>query len=252
MMRFSGADFHGFTYFIISFGVFMAFVFSTPSFAGEWDACARLFSQERSMNELPMYGFKEKTAAQNTADDQFINKAREIGTLEKAARLAARRGWESLRKKDMKTAVKRFNQAWLLDQNNGETYWGFATIVTDRDGDFRCAEALFEKAGKALPNHTGLQIDLALFQGRIGNHAQSVRLLEKVAERHPKAQGVHRFIAMAYFRLNNVRKSLHHATIARDQGDKYVPDELITALSCAVRMMDKGKSEAEISNVCAP
>ncbi len=246
------AVFRGFICVTVLFIAITAFVFSTPSFAGEWDACKKVFSQKRPINELPMYGFREKTAAQKNADNKFIKKAYEIGTREKAVRDANRSGWKFLNKKDMKAAIKRFNQAWLLDQTNGDAYWGFATIVSDRDRDLACTEVLFEKAADILPNNIGLEIDLALFQGRRGDHAKSVRLLLKVAEKHPNAQGLHRFISMEYFRLNDLRKSLHHATIARNQGDKNVPAKLIKMLTCGVKMMDEGKSEAEISVACAP
>ena len=35
----------------------------------------------------------------------------------------------NLKKNDTKTVMKRFNQAWLLNTNNPQAYWGFGIIL---------------------------------------------------------------------------------------------------------------------------
>jgi hypothetical protein len=86
------------------------------------------------VNELPMFGGYEKTAWQNTADEQFM----EIvlpgfqGDRAAAAESFARTGWNSYYQDDRTSAIKRFNQAWLLDPDNQHALWGFAVISRER------------------------------------------------------------------------------------------------------------------------
>lgn len=83
-------------------------------------------------NTLPMYGGPDqvKTPYQLEADEKFIQSAtREGQTREKASQAVAAGGWQFFNKGDLSTAMKRFNQAWLLDPNNPEAYKGFAAIL---------------------------------------------------------------------------------------------------------------------------
>ncbi|MBU2512161.1 hypothetical protein KJ966_12545 [bacterium] len=75
------------------------------------------------INELPMYGGVEKTPEQKKLDDEFIKTVtQQNGTREKASENVANLGWKYLRKGDQKTAMKRFNQAWLLNSKNPHAF----------------------------------------------------------------------------------------------------------------------------------
>ena len=41
---------------------------------------------------------------------------------------ASNRGWQLLRQGNPPDAMRRFNQAWLLNANNGGALWGMAVI----------------------------------------------------------------------------------------------------------------------------
>jgi hypothetical protein len=90
-------------------------------------------SADYPINELPMYGHIQKTADQKRADTRYIKYMTEGGrSREAAADSAARVGWNMFYRGDCSAAIKRFNQAWLLDPKNQLALWGFAVISIDR------------------------------------------------------------------------------------------------------------------------
>ena len=98
------------------------------------------------INELPMYGGVEKTAAQKEADEKFIKNVENSGTSkEDASKEAIARGWEYYRQGDDRTAMKRLNQAWLLTPEDPLIFWGFADVLGVRNQSEQ-AVLMFEKA----------------------------------------------------------------------------------------------------------
>jgi Tfp pilus assembly protein PilF len=81
-----------------------------------------------------MFGGYEKTAWQNTADEQFMEIVLPGFQDDRAAAAEsfARTGWNSYYQDDRTSAIKRFNQAWLLDPDNQHALWGFAVISRER------------------------------------------------------------------------------------------------------------------------
>lgn len=87
---------------------------------------------KRADNGLPMYGGPDvvKTPFQLESDEKFIQSAIQgAGSREKACRDVLGWGWEFFNKGDVMTAMKRFNQAWLLDPKNPEVYKGFSAVL---------------------------------------------------------------------------------------------------------------------------
>ena len=110
-------------------------------------------------NELPMYGERAKTAAQIRADKAFIKTVTKGGkSREDAAEYFAQTGWNSFYKGDQTTAIKRFNQAWLLDPNNQHALWGFAVIAGGRD-QIEEAVRFFRMAIENGPENSSLRRD---------------------------------------------------------------------------------------------
>ena len=97
---------------------------------------------------LPMYGGKEKTRKQKLADKEFVDEViQSTGSREKATLHILNGGWGFLSKGDYSTAMKRFNQAWLLSPNNAEVYWGFG-VTLERQGNYDKSIKLFYRALK--------------------------------------------------------------------------------------------------------
>jgi len=109
---------------------------------------AAVNAAELPVNEMPMYNYDApKTEDMKVADYIFIAQMVEKeGSRENAALAAIEWGWSYYEKGDLASAMKRFNQAYLLDPSQGEAYTGMAVIVSDRDQNEEEVETLFRLA----------------------------------------------------------------------------------------------------------
>lgn len=99
-----------------------------------------------------MYGGVIKCREQIDIDNDFIAEAdRQFKKRHEASAYYSSRGWDYFYKNDMEAAMKRFNQAWLLDSLNYQAYWGFGNIYGSNKKYlesleyFKKAEALNDK-----------------------------------------------------------------------------------------------------------
>jgi tetratricopeptide (TPR) repeat protein len=89
----------------------------------------------KSIDQLPMYGGIDRQSVPELkkADDALIEGASTtFGGRERAAKQWIEQAFAFYNKDDLDTAMRRFNQAWLLDPKNPEVYWGFGAILHDR------------------------------------------------------------------------------------------------------------------------
>ena len=82
---------------------------------------------------MPMYGQPEiqRSEALKKADADFVAKATAVvnGDRKLASVMWAKQGENFLRSHDRIRAMLRYNQAWLLDENNYLAYWGFGQVM---------------------------------------------------------------------------------------------------------------------------
>ncbi|MBV5328161.1 MAG: hypothetical protein JZU65_11080 [Chlorobium sp.] len=92
-------------------------------------------ADSKPINLLPMYGGTEvvKTDFEKHADEKFIAVMTKNGvSRDSAAVISWMMGMNALQDRDSDTAMKRFNQSWLLDQACYLPYWGFGKIMMTR------------------------------------------------------------------------------------------------------------------------
>jgi tetratricopeptide (TPR) repeat protein len=78
---------------------------------------------------VPRYGNAQKTPAQKAADEELIKSYIDMaGSRRKGAELLIKKGFEFLYAGNLRTAMYRFNQAWLLDSTDANVYSGFASV----------------------------------------------------------------------------------------------------------------------------
>lgn len=111
---------------------------------------------------LPKYGKAEKTEGQKAADNKFIEATlKQFPTNRKASDHLIELGFKYL-VTDVKTAMYRFNQAYLLDPTNSDIYWGFAGVyMTLRD--YKKAEEQYKEGLKIAPKNTHLLTDYGTY-----------------------------------------------------------------------------------------
>lgn len=87
-------------------------------------------ASQRDINLLPMYGNQPKPPKLIETDNKFIDYSiKTSGTRDSAARSMIELGWRYFYSNKYDIAMKRFNQAWLLDSTNSNIYWGFGSIL---------------------------------------------------------------------------------------------------------------------------
>jgi Tfp pilus assembly protein PilF len=116
------------------------------------------------LNEQPMFGNQSKTPEMLAADRKLIEDSAKFGSRAENSDRSVAVGWQYFsQKKDVATAMKRFNQAWLLDPDNGDAFHGFAIMVMERDRDEKAADELFRQ-GIAKPRQSpGIWLDYGRF-----------------------------------------------------------------------------------------
>lgn len=135
-------------------------------------------------NLLPKYGSLPKEDWQKKADDAFISGMDQEyrGDRKKAATDMALRGWQSLQSGDENDAMRRFNQAWLLDRKNGVALWGMAAVEADW-GKFEDSLQLFKEADNHSRNDLNFQVDYARVVGLAGLASKEDGLLKEAYKR---------------------------------------------------------------------
>lgn len=125
----------------------------------EWEKEA-----ETNINLLPKYGYKPKTKKQRKADERFIE---EIMSLEnfkhdrsKASDHFINLGFNYLYKGDLRTAMYRFNQAYLLDSSNTDIYWGYGAVYMALNY-YEKAKEQYKEGLSQNPHNTHLLTDYA-------------------------------------------------------------------------------------------
>lgn len=107
----------------------------------------------KGINLLPMYGEVKKCEAQIKSDEDFLALCdKQFKSRQEGAQKYVEKAWGYFYDNDTETSMKRFNQAWLLDKNNAEVYWGFGNL-TGMKKDFRKSVSLFKKSLKLNPQN---------------------------------------------------------------------------------------------------
>jgi tetratricopeptide (TPR) repeat protein len=94
----------------------------------KWDLWTKKYAGQK--NYFPEYGHLPKSSEEINADKSFVETITKLGysKIEGSNQLASK-AWDFLRQGDFVSAMLRFNQSWLLDSMNVNTFWGFGTIM---------------------------------------------------------------------------------------------------------------------------
>ena len=182
-------------------------------------------------NEQVMYGIVHSTVPKNDAEREFLETIKEAdrkfiedvlseyGTMVAASKNAVQWGWSYFKKKDYATSMRRFNQAWLLDKENGDAYYGFALITAVRDGLNEQSEKLF-KIAISKPNvSVAAHVDYGRFLWVNDRLDESIERLKAAIEIEPKAYNAHGHISYVYYLKKNYSEACKWGKRAEDKGD---------------------------------
>lgn len=123
---------------------------------------ATMSEQTTRVDEVPMYGGIDRTKFPELveADKQFISDVtKEFGSRGKASQLWVKQGFKFYNQNRLGMAMRRFNQAWLLNDENAEVYAGFGSVLHDQ-GKYCDAMQMMQKSlSLNPPTYQGIYTD---------------------------------------------------------------------------------------------
>ena len=187
---------------------------------------------------LPKYGGVVKTKEQKEADEELIKMyVAQAGTPRKASELLVKLGFDYLYKNDLKTAMYRFNQAWLLDPKNENVYWGFGAIYFTFQ-DFVAASKQYEEGLRINPNSSNIITDQATIyltqfntNNNANNLASAIKLFRKSYSIDPKNQNTLIKMSNCYFIKNDCKNAWRYYNECKRLGGKPITEEYTAALT---------------------
>lgn len=116
-------------------------------------------SDHVAIDQVPMYGGMDRSSISQlkAADEKLISDTTtHYGSREKASAAFVNNGFIYYQKNDLANATRRFNQAWLLDPNNPEVYWGFGSILNDQGKNCEAMKMIDKALNLNPPSSQGI------------------------------------------------------------------------------------------------
>jgi Tfp pilus assembly protein PilF len=209
---------------------------------------------------VPMYGGFDSPEFR-TINEKFVaTMVARHGTRPEAAKDALRLANRYVARGDFDMAMKRFNQAWLLDPQNAGSFAGFAMLTTmigkydEADGYYATAERLDPKDATLLADHA------LFFLYRANNLAEpkqffelghlykdkhdpkwtaaaaplldrSIELAEKAAAAMPNDEAAFVVLAVALYAKGDYTRAWQKVKTAETLGGKKLPAKLTKSLT---------------------
>lgn len=171
-----------------------------------------------------MYGEGEKTLCMKQADAEFLEAIRKQGlSREEGSRQVVKLAWSYWAKGDLATAMSRFNQAWLLNPENGNAYHGFALISSARGGSPDAVERLFQMAVSKPEVDPVVFVDYGRFLWTQEELEKSLAQLNKALQLSATARNARSNIAFVYYLKGDFASACEWATKAKKNRDELEP-----------------------------
>ncbi|MES2829992.1 MAG: hypothetical protein V4687_17680 [Bacteroidota bacterium] len=167
--------------------------------------CSNAQDCPEGINLLPMYGNAKKCPAQIQSDNDFIkNVLSQNSDRKDAAKQHVDKGWKYFYEKQPDVAMKRFNQAWLLDSLNADVYWGFANLV-GMQGKYEESLKLFHRSLNLNPANAKVWQNASVSFGQLYVRTKDTKLLDSsvsylktAAKLAPNDAGIYAQLTGAY------------------------------------------------------
>ena len=134
-----------------------------------------------------------KSAADIENDHRLVKRSLELtnGDRNEAVEFAMRLAWERIGRNDPNGAIRRLNQAWLIDPEFPDIFWGFAIATHIRGDDTKDVERWFVKTENTIPPNARLFTDhgRALEERKMPEKAR--KLFERAIATNPNYPPAH-------------------------------------------------------------
>ncbi|KKR31772.1 MAG: Tetratricopeptide TPR_1 repeat-containing protein [Candidatus Falkowbacteria bacterium GW2011_GWF2_39_8] len=174
------------------------------------------------VNTLPMYGGMDKT--------ESIDEFKKLGNQRFVeSKNTVELGWQYYNQKDFDTAMKRFNQAWMLDQENPDVFWGFGIISAEK-GNIDDAIKYLKMAYQLGPKNSEIAYNLGYMHSQKSyasnlsktdkdfNLNEAIKYFEQATLINPKVDYYYGEWASALYELGQYEASLKKVELAEMYG----------------------------------
>jgi Tfp pilus assembly protein PilF len=178
------------------------------------------------IDELPMFGGHQKTDEMKTSDEALLALSKRGSSRETMAKDALKAGFYYYKKGILSSAIKRFNQAWFLDPENGDAYHGFALITESRNGNSEEIEKFYRMALSKPRVSVKAYVDYGRFLLSRNRSDEGLAMLQKALELSSTAKNARANIAVLYSKKGDFTKACEWAKGARVNHDELEPGDL--------------------------
>lgn len=209
--------------------------FSQPVSYKEWQREAKLDDRL-----LPEYGGKPRTAAQKTEDENYIKTTMQEMNASRhdCSQQLVELGFKYLGNGDLRVAMYRFNQAWIMDPKNADVYSGFGTVYFILQ-DLKKSLQYFNKGLKIDPKNTNLltysaRSYVSLFETTktdTTSFFKALPLLNKSFAIDPKNSYTTFMLSRYYARLNNCDSAVKYYKLCKKSGGQPLTEQYTSALN---------------------
>jgi Tfp pilus assembly protein PilF len=141
------------------------------------------------------------------------------------AKHAVELGWSYFQKGDMDTALKRFNQALILDPDFAPGYFGIAYVYSVQNR-LDLAIKNYENSIEKDPTHSDSYSNLGLALLYSNKPTEALPMLKKAIEIAPKNGDAQVNIALYYFGVGDYAATWKHIHLAQDNSATVKPEFL--------------------------
>ena len=191
--------------------------------------------KRRPTNQYAMYGSVHERTPRNAAERTYLDKVKAAdqmfidvilakGVTRKAAAAGAiKRAWKLFHTGDIATAITRFNQAWRLDPENGDAYYGFALVTSERNGNATHVENYFHMAFAKPTFSVAAVVDYGRFLWTQDRLDESLIQLNRALAMEPRAKNARSHMAHVFYLKENPVEACKWARLAAQHGEKLEP-----------------------------
>lgn len=153
---------------------------------------------------LPLFGERSKSAQQIEDEIRFLNECdQNFNSREEASQFFTARGWEYVSETQLDTAAYRFNLAHLLNDKNGDAFWGLGVVCYQRN-QLADAIRMLKQAATLADTNAVLLTDLATVEVEYYQAKHDTTSLTDARDHLQKAVFLNPTQAPAYARLSQI------------------------------------------------
>lgn len=196
---------------------------------------------------LPRYGLLPKSEGEIASDKDFITETMKQpqfkGDYRSASNHLIKLGFNYLYRQDLKTAMYRFNQAYLLDSTNTEIYWGYGAFYMNL-GKYEEGKKQYIRGLSIDPNNIHLLTDYGTYfmgqyyqlkQARhesdaITNLESAITYLEKSFNIDNKDQNTTYKLSICYWLKGDCEKAWKFYDNCKELGGQPITEEYTSDL----------------------